>query len=86
MLPPLNPRDSLVFLAIITLKKSGCLQCRCSVSVILICTSRLFTSLPRGKSFDVTSFKGQTIRAYFLGTEDSSLQTSFVIDDTALNV
>ena len=38
------------------------------------------------KSFDVTSFKGQTIRVYFLGAEDSSLQTSFVIDDTALNV
>jgi len=38
------------------------------------------------KSFDVTAYKGQTIRVYFLGTEDSSLQTSFVIDDTALNV
>ena len=38
------------------------------------------------KSFDVTSYKGQTIRVYFVGTEDSSLQTSFVIDDTALNV
>jgi subtilisin family serine protease len=36
------------------------------------------------KSFDVTAFKGQTIRVYFLGTEDSSLQTSFVIDDTAV--
>ena len=35
------------------------------------------------KTFDVTSFKGQTIRIYFLGTEDSSLQTSFVIDDTS---
>src|SRR4030095_5176678 len=38
------------------------------------------------KTFDLTSFKGQTIRVNFLGTEDSSLQTSFVIDDTALNV
>jgi uncharacterized protein (TIGR03437 family) len=38
------------------------------------------------KSFDLTSFRGQTIRVYFLGSEDSSLQTSFVIDDTALNV
>lgn len=35
------------------------------------------------KTFDVTAFKGQTIRVYFLGTEDSSLQTSFVIDDTS---
>ena len=38
------------------------------------------------KSFDVTSFKGQTIRVRFNGTEDSSLQTSFLVDDTALNV
>jgi subtilisin family serine protease len=35
------------------------------------------------KSFDISSFKGQTIRIYFLGVEDSSLQTSFVIDDTS---
>ena len=38
------------------------------------------------KSFDVTSFKGQTVRIQFHGTEDFSLQTSFFIDDTALNV
>jgi subtilisin family serine protease len=35
------------------------------------------------KTFDLTAFRGQTIRIYFLGTEDSSLQTSFVIDDTS---
>lgn len=35
------------------------------------------------KTFDVTAFSGQTIRIYFLGTEDSSLATSFVIDDTS---
>ena len=35
---------------------------------------------------DLSTYKGQTIRVYFLGTEDSSLQTSFVIDDTAVNV
>jgi len=38
------------------------------------------------KTFDVSAYRGQTIRVYFNGTEDSSLQTSFVIDDTALNV
>jgi subtilisin family serine protease len=38
------------------------------------------------KSFDVTAYRGQTIRVRFYATEDSSLQTSFVIDDTALNV
>ena len=37
------------------------------------------------KTFDLTAYRGQTIRIYFLGTEDSSLQTSFVIDDTAVN-
>ncbi len=38
------------------------------------------------KSFSVIGWKGQTIRVRFYGTEDSSLQTSFVVDDTALNV
>ena len=38
------------------------------------------------KTFDVTSYKGLTIRVRLYGTEDSSLQTSFVVDDTALNV
>jgi subtilisin family serine protease len=35
------------------------------------------------RTFDLTAFKGQTVRIYFLGTEDSTLQTSFVIDDTS---
>lgn len=38
------------------------------------------------KSFSVLQFKGQTVKIRFLGTEDTSLQTSFVIDDVALNV
>ena len=38
------------------------------------------------KSFSVLSFKGQTVKIRFTGTEDTSLQTSFVIDDVALNV
>jgi hypothetical protein len=38
------------------------------------------------KSFDVTAYRGQTVRVYFLGTEDVTLQTSFLVDDTALNV
>ncbi|MBS1724573.1 MAG: fibronectin type III domain-containing protein [Armatimonadetes bacterium] len=38
------------------------------------------------KTFDVSAYRGQTIRVYLLGTEDSSLQTSFVVDDFALNV
>jgi Zn-dependent metalloprotease len=38
------------------------------------------------KSFNVSSLAGQTVTISFSGAEDSSLQTSFVIDDTALNV
>jgi kumamolisin len=38
------------------------------------------------RSFDVSAFKGQTIQVYLVGTEDASLQTSFVVDDFALNV
>ena len=38
------------------------------------------------KSFSLSSFAGQTVTLKFTGTEDSSLQTSFVIDDAAVNV
>ncbi|MES4891088.1 M1 family aminopeptidase [Streptomyces sp. NPDC096012] len=37
------------------------------------------------KSLDVSSFAGQTVNLSFTGTEDSSLQTSFVLDDIALD-
>ncbi|GAA2051764.1 hypothetical protein GCM10009839_68640 [Catenulispora yoronensis] len=37
-------------------------------------------------SFSLNSYIGQTISVKFTGTEDASLQTSFVIDDTGLNV
>lgn len=36
------------------------------------------------KSFDVSQFRGQTIRVYVTSSEDASLQTSFVFDDFAL--
>jgi hypothetical protein len=36
------------------------------------------------KSFNLTSYKGQTIQVYLVGAEDSQLQTSFVVDDFAL--
>jgi hypothetical protein len=38
------------------------------------------------KSFNLAAFAGQTVTIKFAGTEDSSLATSFVIDDTALNL
>jgi len=37
-------------------------------------------------SYDVSAYKGQTIQVFLTATEDASLQTSFVVDDFALNV
>ena len=37
-------------------------------------------------SHNLTAYKGKTVTIRFTMTEDSSLQTSFVVDDTALNV
>ncbi|GAA1193429.1 kumamolisin [Kitasatospora gansuensis] len=36
------------------------------------------------KSFDLSSFAGQTVTLKFTGVEDSSLRTSFVIDDASV--
>ncbi|WP_308012136.1 putative Ig domain-containing protein [Actinacidiphila acidipaludis] len=38
------------------------------------------------KTVNLSSYIGQTVTLKFTGAEDSSLQTSFVIDDTAVNV
>ncbi|MGA3523610.1 M4 family metallopeptidase [Melissospora conviva] len=38
------------------------------------------------RSFSLASYAGQTVTLRFLGSEDYSLQTSFVVDDTAVNV
>jgi YD repeat-containing protein len=38
------------------------------------------------RSFDLGAFKGQTVMIHFHGVEDFSLQTSFLVDDTALTV
>ncbi|MCX5424826.1 M1 family metallopeptidase [Streptomyces sp. NBC_00078] len=37
------------------------------------------------RSLDVSAFAGQTVSLAFTGTEDSSLRTSFVLDDIALD-
>ncbi|WP_225849179.1 immune inhibitor A [Streptomyces sp. HPF1205] len=37
-------------------------------------------------SFDLSAYAGQTVTVKFTGTEGSKLQTSFVVDDTALDV
>ena len=53
-------------------------------------TLQVFSNLNAGaytlRSFDLAAFAGQTVTVKFTGVEDSSLKTSFVIDDTALNV
>jgi Zn-dependent metalloprotease len=36
------------------------------------------------KTFNMTAYKGKTVTVKFVGQEDSSLQTSFVIDDVSL--
>lgn len=38
------------------------------------------------KSFDLAPYKGQTVRLHFRGVENASRATSFLIDDTALDV
>ncbi|MEN3304177.1 MAG: hypothetical protein V7603_379 [Micromonosporaceae bacterium] len=38
------------------------------------------------RTFDLTRYKGQTVRISFTGTENSARATSFLVDDTALTV
>jgi subtilisin family serine protease len=38
------------------------------------------------RSFDVSAYKGQTIRVSFKATEDVSYQTSFFVDDSSLTI
>jgi Zn-dependent metalloprotease len=52
-------------------------------------TLATYSNLDKGtsyvqKTFNVIAYKGKTITVKFLGNEDSSLQTSFVVDDTSL--
>ena len=38
------------------------------------------------KTFDLSAYKGQTLQVYLVGAENASNQTSFVVDDFALNI
>ena len=54
-------------------------------------TLRTFTNVGTNATYtqyshSLTAYKGKTVTIRFTMTEDSSLQTSFVVDDTALNV
>ena len=65
-------------------------QIRNSAGTVLA-TLATYSNLNKGttyvqRTFDLSAYKGQTIQVYLLGTEDSSLQTSFFVDDTALTI
>ena len=53
-------------------------------STTLATYSNLNKSAYTLKTFDLSAFKGTTVTVTFTGVEDSSLQTSFLIDDTSL--
>ncbi|WP_223636056.1 S8 family serine peptidase [Corallococcus sp. EGB] len=65
-------------------------QVRNSAGTVLA-TLATYSNLDKGtvyvqRTFDLAAYKGQTVRIYFNGTEDASLQTSFFLDDTAVNI
>jgi hypothetical protein len=41
---------------------------------------------PGKRTFDLSAYAGQTVTLEFTGSEDYTKQTSFVVDDTAINV
>ena len=54
-------------------------------------TLRTFTNVGTNATYtqyahSLTAYKGRTVTIRFSMSEDVSLQTSFVVDDTALNV
>lgn len=55
----------------------------------VLATLTTYSNLNKGstylqKTFDLSSYKGQTIRIYFLGVEGSVTATSFLVDDVSL--
>ncbi|WLI89357.1 Ig-like domain-containing protein [Massilia sp. R2A-15] len=55
----------------------------------VLATLATYSNLNKGasyvqKTFDLSAYKGQTVQIYFEGTEDSTLDTSFIIDDVSL--
>ena len=63
-------------------------QVRNSAGTVLS-TLATYSNLNKGssyvyKSFSLNSYKGQTIRIYFLGTEGSITATSFILDDISI--
>ncbi|MBL8512272.1 MAG: CehA/McbA family metallohydrolase [Betaproteobacteria bacterium] len=65
-------------------------QLRNSSGTVLT-TLATYSNLNKGttfiqRSFNVSTYKGQTVRVYFEGVEGSQIQTSFIIDDVSLIV
>jgi hypothetical protein len=57
----------------------------------VLATLATYSNLNKGtayveRSFDLSAYKGQTIRVNLKATEDFSLQTSFFVDDTSLTI
>lgn len=60
-----------------------------STSNAVLATLATYSNLNKGtayvqRTFDVSAYKGQTIRVYFEGIEGSTVATSFVVDDVSL--
>ncbi|HZV67647.1 MAG TPA: Ig-like domain-containing protein, partial [Telluria sp.] len=63
-------------------------QVRSSTGAVLA-TLATYSNLNKGssylqKTFDLSAWKGQTVRIYFEGIEDSTVATSFLVDDVTL--
>ncbi len=57
----------------------------------VLATLATYSNLNKGTSyvqrtFDLSAYKGQTIRVYFEGIEGSQVQTSFLVDDVSLKI
>ncbi len=55
----------------------------------VLATLATYSNLNKGssyvqRSFDLKAWKGKTVRVYFLGVEDASQATSFLIDEVSL--
>jgi hypothetical protein len=60
-----------------------------NTSGTVLATLGTWSNLDKGssyvqKSFDLTSYKGQTVQIYFVGVEGSTTATSFLIDDVSV--
>ena len=60
-----------------------------NASNVVLATLGTYSNLNKGtsfveKSFDLSAYKGQTVRIYFEGIEGSTVATSFIFDDVTL--